>query len=106
MGRRPKSAISKIIPAAGYLLISPSGEEKRTASGIVLPDSHEEKPQKGTVVAVGKAMITDYGTKVEAPCNIGDVVIYKKWSGNEYKPEGEDKEHLFVKFDDILGIER
>ena len=95
-----------LTPAPGYLLVDPLLEEKTTASGIVLPDSHEEKPQKGKVVAVGETMVTDYGTKVSSPCKKGDLIIFKKWAGSEYKPEGEVKEFLFVKFDEVLGIER
>ncbi len=90
-------------PAPGYLFIEPAEEERRTASGIVLPDSHEEKPQKGKVISVGPTMTTDYGAKIEAPCKVGDTVIYKKWAGNEYKVD--KKEYLFVKFEDIMAIE-
>ncbi len=92
----------KITPASGYILVEPTKTERKTASGIVLPDSHEEKPQKGKVLAVGGAEITEIGVKREAPCKVGETVIYKEWGGNEYK-EGE-KEYLFIKFEDILGI--
>jgi len=92
----------KITPASGYILVEPTKTERKTASGIVLPDSHEEKPQKGKVLAVGEAEITESGVKREAPCKVGETVIYKEWGGNEYK-EGE-KEYLFIKFEDILGI--
>jgi chaperonin GroES len=92
----------KITPASGYILVEPTKTERKTASGIVLPDSHEEKPQKGKVLAVGGAEITESGVKREAPCKVGETVIYKEWGGNEYK-EGE-KEYLFIKFEDILGI--
>ncbi len=92
----------KITPASGYLLVEPTKTERKTSSGIVLPDSHEEKPQKGKVLAIGGAEITESGVKREAPCKVGETVIYKEWGGNEYK-EGE-KEYLFIKFEDILGI--
>ena len=92
----------KITPASGYILVEPTKTERKTASGIVLPDSHEEKPQKGKVLAVGGAEITESGVKRESPCKVGQTVIYKEWGGNEYK-EGE-KEYLFIKFEDILGI--
>ena len=92
----------KITPASGYILVEPTKTERKTASGIVLPDSHEEKPQKGKVLALGGAEITESGVKREAPCKVGETVIYKEWGGNEYK-EGE-KEYLFIKFEDILGI--
>jgi len=94
----------KLQPAAGYVLIKPGEAEKTTASGIVLPESHEEKPQKGQVLAVGPDEVTDCGTKRKAPCKVDDWVVYKKWGGNEYKV-GE-KEYLFIKFEDIMAIEK
>ena len=92
----------KLQPTAGYVLVEPAAVEKKTASGIVLPDSHEEKPRRGRVLAVGGAEITESGVKRQAPCKVADLVIYKEWGGNEFK-EG-DKEYLFIKFEDILGI--
>jgi len=91
---------TKINPVAGYLLIKPQAAEKTTASGIVLPDSHEDKPQQGTVLAVGGPTLID-GQKVTAPCKVGDVVIYREWGGKEYK-EGET-DLLLLKFDDIMA---
>jgi chaperonin GroES len=96
----------KLKPTSGYVLIEPSEAERKTPSGIVLPESHEEKPQKGKVLAVGPAEICDCGCKDckrPAPCKVGDFVIYKQWGGNEVKIEG--KEYLFVKFEDILAVE-
>lgn len=93
----------KLKPTAGYLLIEPEATERKTATGIVLPETHEEKPQKGKVLAVGLDEITDSGVKRESPCKVGDIVIYKQWGGNEVKLEG--KEYLFVKFGDILAVE-
>ena len=90
-------------PTAGYLLIAPLEKEGRTASGIYLPDSVGEKPQKGKILAVGPAEITEKGAKRPSPVKTGDVVVYKKWGGNEVKVEG--KEYLFVKFEDVLAIE-
>lgn len=90
-------------PTAGYVLIKPAEAVKRTASGIVLPESHDEKPQKGKVIAVGPEEITDSGQKRGAPCKKGDIVVYKKWGGNEYKID--DVEYLFIKFEDIMGVE-
>ncbi len=96
--------IVNLTPAPGYILINPLQGEKKTASGIVLPDSHEEKPQKGRVVAVGPVLVTDYGTKLSPPCKKEDMVVFKKWSGNEYRPEGSNQDYLLVKFDDIMAI--
>lgn len=96
--------IAKITPAPGYILIDPLQGEKKTASGIVLPDSHEEKPQKGRVVAAGPVLVTDYGTKLTPPCKKGEMVVFKKWAGNEYRPEDSDQDYLLVKFDDIMAV--
>src|SRR3989304_7709562 len=93
-----------LTPAAGYLLIEPLEAETKTTSGIYLPDSVGEKPQKGKVLAAGADEITDSGAKRSAPAKAGDIVVYKKWGGNEVKIEG--KEYLFAKFEDILAIEK
>ncbi|OGM14894.1 co-chaperone GroES [Candidatus Woesebacteria bacterium RIFCSPLOWO2_01_FULL_39_23] len=89
-------------PAPGYLLIEPLEKEEKTASGIYLPESASEKPQKGKVLAIGEPEITDSGTKKAASVKVGEIVIYKKWGGNEVKIDGA--EYLFAKFDDILAI--
>ncbi|MDD3531745.1 MAG: co-chaperone GroES [Candidatus Shapirobacteria bacterium] len=94
--------IVKLQPTPGYVLVFPKESEKKTASGIVLPDSHEEKPQKGEVLAVGADQVSESGVKISAPCKKGDVIVYKEWGGNEYK-EG-DEEYLFIKFEDILAV--
>lgn len=89
-------------PTAGYLLIEPVGAQTQTASGIYLPDTSTEKPQKGTVIAQGEDEVIDKGVK-KAPAKMGEIVMYKKWGGNEVKLNG--KEYLFVKFEDILAVE-
>ncbi len=89
-------------PTAGYLLIEPLEKEVKTASGIYLPENAGEKPQKGKILAVGAALLSD-GQKIVSPAKVGDTVIYKKWGGNEVKIEG--KEYLFVKFEDVLAVE-
>lgn len=90
-------------PVAGYVLIKPAEPIRKTASGIVLPDSHDEKPQKGIVISVGPDEITDSGQKRKSPCQKGDSVVYKKWGGNEYRIG--DVEYLFIKFEDIMAVE-
>ncbi len=97
-----KSNTPKITPAPGYLLLEPMEKEVKTSSGIYLPDSASEKPQKAKVLAVGDEETTDNGTKRKASVKAGDVVIYKKWGGNEVKLDGID--YLFAKFDDILAV--
>lgn len=91
-------------PTAGYVLIEPEEAVKKTSSGIVLPESHDEKPQKGKVLAVGPDEVLESGKTRKSPCKLGDVVIYKKWGGNEYKVD--EKELMFIKFEDIMAIER
>ncbi len=99
-----KKIISKLNlnPAAGYIVIEPLEAEEKTSSGIYLPDSASEKPQQGRVLAVGDDEITDSGAKRKSPSKVGDIVIYKKWGGNEVKIKGI--EYLFAKFDDILAV--
>ena len=96
------STLNQIHPAPGYLFIEPVAAQKQTASGIYLPESHDEKPQEGFVLGVGDNETTDSGAKRSCPAKKGDKVIYKKWGWNEVKVD--DKEYLFVKFDDILAI--
>ena len=101
-GPNPKAFNLK--PAPGYIIIEPAQAEEKTQSGIYLPDSaKEDKPLKGTVLAVGDPEITDSGVQKESPVSEGDMVIYKKWGGNEVKIEGKDL--LFVKYEDILATE-
>lgn len=89
-------------PTPGYLLIEPLEKEMKTASGIYLPDSAGEKPQKGKVIAVGGAIYQE-SRKVVAPAKLKDVVLYKKWGGNEVKIG--NIEYMFVKFEDVLAVE-
>lgn len=92
---------SHIHPVPGYILVKPQKKEKTTASGIVLPDTHEDKPQQGKVLAVGSSIFLD-GREVTAPCALDDTVIYREWGGKEYKEN--DEELLILKFDDIMAI--
>ena len=90
-------------PTSGYILIEPLEKEIKTASGIYLPDNAGEKPQKGKVLAAGGNEITEKGASKASPCKSGDIVLYKKWGGNEVKID--NKEYLFVKFEDVLAVE-
>ena len=87
----------KIKPLADRVLVEPSAAETKTASGIIIPDTAQEKPQKGKVVAVGP------GTK-ENPITlkVGDNILYGKYSGTELKHDGSD--YLIMKEADILAI--
>jgi chaperonin GroES len=95
-------AQSKIHPVSGYILIKPLKRAKTTASGIVLPESNQDKPQEGLVISVGSEYISDYGTKKTSPCATGDTVIYREWGGKEYKEDQEDL--LLLKFEDIMAV--
>jgi chaperonin GroES len=94
-------SISNLKPLPGYVLVEPSKSQKQTASGIYLPDSHDEKPQYGTVLAVGDSVMQE-GQKMESPVKAKDQVIYKKWGGNDFKVG--DVEYQFLKFEDLLAI--
>jgi chaperonin GroES len=99
---KTSSLLSQIKPTAGYVLIEPKEASKQTTSGIYLPDTATgDKPQEGTVLSVGPSEVTDKGLKKDSPAAKGDKVIYKKWGGNEVKID--NKEYLFVKFEDILA---
>ena len=87
----------KIKPLADRVLIEPAEAETTTVSGIIIPDTAQEKPQKGIVVAVGN------GTKDhEMSVKIGDQVLYGKYSGTELKFEGND--YLMMRESDLLAI--
>ena len=97
-------ATQNLQPTAGYVLIEPEEAQKKTNSGIYLPDTHEgEKPQVGVILAIGDALLHESGKEMKAPCKVGQKIVYKKWGGNEFKKE-DGKELIFVKFDDILAI--
>jgi len=103
MSKTDSSILTQIKPAPGYAFIEPEDQPTQTASGIYLPDSAKgDKPQQGTVLAIGDEEVSDKGTKKASPAKKGDLVIYKKWGGNEVK--FANKEYLFVKFEDILAV--
>ena len=89
-------------PLMGYVLVEPSSADTKTASGIILPESAQEKPAQGTVIAVGEDMVFDNGKVLKASVKVGDKVVYKKWGGDEIKVDG--KELKLVKFDDLMAI--
>ncbi len=102
MGRAKSSILNKLQPAPGYAIVEPEEAQQKTQAGIYLPDSHDEKPQQGKVLAVGSTWVTEQGAKISAPCKKGQTVIYKKWGGNEVKVE--NVEYQFLKFEDILAV--
>jgi len=77
-------------------------EEQKTAGGIIIPDTAQEKPQEGEVVAVGPGALDDSGKRVTPEVKAGDFILFGKWSGTEVKLDGE--ELLIMKESDIMGI--
>jgi chaperonin GroES len=87
-----------IKPLEDRVIVEPQAAEEKTASGIIIPDSAKEKPQKGTVVAVGE------GTKdISMQVKVGDVVLYGKYAGTELTVDGTD--YLIMRQSDILAKE-
>jgi len=84
-------------PLADRVLVEPAAAEEKTASGIIIPDTAKEKPQKGKIIAVGNGT-TDYKMNVK----VGDSILYGKYSGTELKFEGKD--YLIMSEKDILAI--
>jgi len=91
-----------IKPLGDRVIIELVEQEEKTASGIVLPDSAQEKPQEGKVVAVGSGRVNDKGEKVALEVSKGDRIIFSKFAGTEVKYEGT--EYLILREDDILAI--
>ena len=88
-------------PLGNRIVIQPIEDENQmSAGGIYIPDAAKEKPQEGKIVAVGPGRVTDDGKRVPMDLGEGDVVVYSKYSGTEYK-DGEI-EYLVVREDDVL----
>lgn len=95
---------SKYKPLGDRVIVEPEVAEQKTATGIIIPDSAQEKPQAGKVVEVGPGRITDDGKTVPMNVKEGDVVIYAKYGGTELKVDGD--EFLIIKETDILAIKQ
>lgn len=77
-------------PLDDRVVVQPSEAEETTAGGIVLPDSAREKPQRGTVIAVGPGKLLDNGNRGELSVAVGDVVIYGRYGGSEVEVDGQE----------------
>ncbi len=89
-------------PLGDRVVVKPVEKEEMTKSGIVIPDTAKEKPQKGIVEAVGTGRILDNGTRVPMELEVGDEVLYARYSGSEFKLD--DVEYLIIPERDVLAI--
>lgn len=92
----------KFKPLKDRVLVRYSDEPEKSSGGLFIPDTAKEKPQKGEVIEVGPGRLTDDGKVIKMEIKVGDVVLFEKYSGS--KINIDDKEHLIIKEDDILGI--
>jgi len=92
----------KFKPLRDRVFVKYSSEEEKTAGGLYIPDAAKEKPQKGSVMAVGTGRITDDGKRQPMEVKVGDTILFDKYSGSKIKMENE--EYLIIREEDILGI--
>ena len=92
----------KFKPLGARALVKEVEREQTTESGIVLPDTAKEKPQEGTILAVGPGRILDDGKREQVDLKEGQKVLYAKYSGTEFKIDDEDL--LIVGFKDVLAV--
>ncbi len=92
----------KIKPLADRIVVEPLEETEEMRGGLYIPDTAKEKPQQGTVVAVGPGRRTEEGALLEVEVNKGDRVLYGKYSGTEVTVDGTD--YLIVKESDVLAV--
>jgi chaperonin GroES len=96
------ASTTKLRPLGDRVVIQPTPREEMTKSGIVLPDTAKEKPQEGTILAVGPGRILDDGKREAIDVKKGDKVLYAKYAGTEFKVDGDDL--LIVSQKDILAV--
>ena len=92
----------KIRPLQDRVIVKRINEEEKSKGGIIIPDTAKEKPQEGTVVAVGKGKVNDDGKITPLDVKVNDRILFGKYSGSEINFDGE--EHLIMREDDILGV--
>ncbi len=91
----------KLQPLGDRVVVQPAEREETTKSGIVIPDTAKEKPQRGTIIAVGKGRRDDDGDRIPMDVSEGDTVLFAKYAGTEFK--FEDEEYLILSEKDILA---
>ena len=89
-------------PLSDRVVVEPAAAEDKSSGGIILPDTAQEKPQQGTVVATGPGKVSDTGTLVEMSVKDGDKILYGKYSGTEVNVAGTD--YIIMRESDILAI--
>jgi chaperonin GroES len=101
-GKEVYTVADAIHPIGERVVVKPAAKEEVTKSGIVIPDTAKEKPQEGTVIAVGSGRLLDNGDRSPVEVKVGDRVLFAKYGGTEFKLEGE--EYLVLKENDILAV--
>ena len=91
----------KLQPLGDRVVVQPAEREETTKSGIVIPDTAKEKPQRGSIIAVGKGRRDDDGDRIPMDVSVGDTVLFAKYAGTEFK--FEDEEYLILSEKDILA---
>lgn len=92
----------KITPLHDRIIVEAAKKEEVSSGGIILPDSAQEKPQRGTVLAVGPGKTLDSGKKADTGIKVGEVVLYSKYSGTEVTVGGKD--YVILRAEDVLAI--
>jgi chaperonin GroES len=92
----------KFRPLGDRVVVRRVAEEQKTPGGIIIPDTVQEKPQEGEIIAVGPGALDEHGKRVVPEVKTGDFVLFGKWSGSEVKVEGQ--ELLIMKESDIMGV--
>jgi len=97
-----KGAKDKIQPLADRVVVQALEETEQMRGGLYIPDTAKEKPQQGTIVAVGPGKLSEEGTRIEPDVKVGQRVLYGKYSGTEVSVDGE--EYLILRESDILAV--
>ncbi|MEQ1674960.1 MAG: co-chaperone GroES [Candidatus Nitrotoga sp.] len=92
----------KVRPLSDRIIVKRVEEERKTASGIVIPDSATEKPDQGEIIAVGKGKIGDDGKLQPMNVKVGDKVLFGQYAGQAFKIDGQD--YMTMREDDIIGV--
>ena len=92
----------KFRPLGDRVVVKRVQEDTKTAGGIIIPDTAQEKPQEGEVIAVGPGARDEKGDRIAPEVKTGDRILFGKWSGTEVKIDGQDL--LIMKESDIMGV--